>query len=151
MINRLSLLVDLASLLTREIDFDALLTTACERVADALSAERATIWLVDAEKRDLVARVAMLPELPQLRQPLDRGIAGWVARNGDAVRIADASQDARFDPSADRATGYTTRSILAVPIRDENMGPVRGVLQVLNRNAGVFDEEDERYLTALAT
>ena len=59
MVNRLSLLVDLASLLTREVDFDALLATACERVAEALSAERATIWLVDAEHGDLVSRVAV--------------------------------------------------------------------------------------------
>ncbi len=157
MINRLSLLVDLAALLTREVDFDALLATTCERVAEALAAERATLWLVDAEKGDLVSRVAILPELPALRLPLDRGIAGWVARTGEAVRIADASKDERFDPSVDRTTGYTTRSILAVPIREEGRGPVRGVVQVLNRATSgdasaveAFDEEDERYLLALA-
>ena len=156
MLNRLSLLVDLASLLTREIDFDALLVAACERVAEALVAERATIWLVDAEHGDLVSRVAVLPELPALRLPLGRGIAGYVARNGETVRIADAGSDPRFDSSVDKATGYTTRSILAVPIRDAGeggRGPVRGVLQVLNakREGGAFDEEDERYLVALAT
>ncbi len=150
MVNRLSLLVDLASLLTREVDFDALLATACERVAEALSAERATIWLVDAEQRDLVTRVAVLPELPSLRIPLAQGIAGFVARTGETVRTADAAKDARFDPSVDRATGYTTRSILAVPIREENSGPVRGVLQVLNRATGAFEDEDERYVVALA-
>jgi Nif-specific regulatory protein len=155
MVNRLSLLVDLASLLTREVDFGTLLATTCERVADALSAERATIWLVDAERGDLVSRVAILPELPALRLPLGQGIAGWVARTGEAVRIADASKDERFDSSVDRTTGYTTRSILAVPIQEG--GPVRGVVQVLNRrNAEVpgglltFDEDDEKYLLALA-
>src|SRR5688572_7076479 len=146
MVNRLSLLVDLASLLTREVDFDALLTTACERVAEALSAERATIWLVDAEQGDLVLRVAVLPELPSLRIPLAQGIAGFVARTGETVRTADAAKDPRFDPSVDRTTGYTTRSILAVPIREENNGPVRGVLQVLNRATGAFEDEDERYV-----
>ena len=155
-VNRLSLLVDLASLLTREVDFDALLRTACERVAEALAAERATIWLVDAEHGDLVSRVALLPELPALRLPLERGIAGWVARTGEPVRIGDAATDSRFDPSVDKATGYTTRAILAVPIREEDRGPVRGVVQVLNRVGtsganGTFDEEDERYLVALAT
>jgi len=165
MVNRLSLLVDLASLLNREVDFDALLATTCERVAEALSAERATIWLVDAEKGDLVSRVAILPELPTLRLPLGRGIAGWVARTGESVRIADASKDDRFDPSVDRTTGYTTKTILAVPIREEGRGPVRGVLQVLNRvprmddadeppsieeAQATFDEEDEKYLAALA-
>ncbi|MDF2692477.1 MAG: sigma-54 dependent transcriptional regulator, Fis family [Labilithrix sp.] len=153
MVNRLSLLVDLASLLTREVDFDLLLATTCERVAEALAAERATIWLVDAEQGDLVSRVAILPELSTLRLPPGRGIAGWVARTGEALRIADASKDNRFDPSVDRTTGYTTRSILAVPIREEGRGPVRGVVQVLNRNgapASTFDEEDEKYLLALA-
>ena len=156
-VNRLSLLVDLSSLLTREVYFDALLKTACERVAEALAAERATIWLVDAEHGDLVSRVALLPELPALRLPLERGIAGWVARTGESVRIADAATDSRFDPSVDKATGYTTRAILAVPIREEAGGPVRGVVQVLNRAASAeggaasFDAEDEKYLVALAT
>src|SRR5512141_439673 len=61
--SRLSLLVDLASLLAREVDLDALLGTACERLAQAMHADRATIWLVDAEQGDLVTRVAVLPEL----------------------------------------------------------------------------------------
>src|SRR4051794_30387701 len=101
-VSRLSLLVDLASLLGREVDFDQLLATACERMAQALRADRATIWLVDAERGDLVARVALMPELPTLRQPLARGIAGYVARTGEVVRVEDASRDDRFDPSADR-------------------------------------------------
>ena len=152
MSNRLSLLLDLASLLSREVDLDALLATACERIASALRAERASLWLVDAQRGDLFTRVAVLPEVPELRQPLERGIAGHVARTGEVVRIDDVSGDERFDRSADRATGYVTRSMLVVPIREDSRAPVRGVVQVLNREeGGVFDEEDERYLAALAT
>ncbi len=152
MSNRLSLLVDLASLLAREIDLDALLATACERVAAALRADRATLWLLDADGGELVTRVAMLPEVPALRQPVARGIAGYVARTGEAVRIEDATRDPRFDPTADKATGYVTRSMLVVPVREDAHAPVRGVVQVLNREGGgAFDEEDQRYLLALAT
>jgi Nif-specific regulatory protein len=149
--SRLSLLVDLASLLAREVDFDQLLGTACERLARAMRADRATIWLVDAERGDLVTRVAVLPELPALRQPLERGIAGYVARTGEVVRVDDAARDARFDPSADRATGYTTHSMLVAPIREDARAPVRGVVQLLNRQGGAFDGEEEKYLVALAT
>jgi DNA-binding NtrC family response regulator len=149
--SRLSLFVDLASLLAREVDFDQLLGTACERLARTLCADRATIWLCDAERGDLVTRVALLPELPTLRQPLERGLAGYVARTGEVVRVEDASRDPRFDPSADRATGYTTRSMLVAPIREDARAPVRGVVQLLNREDGPFDAEDERYLVALAT
>ena len=148
--SRLSLLVDLASLLAREVDLDALLGTACERLARSMRADRATIWLVDAERGDLVTRVALLPELPALRQPLERGIAGYVARTGEIVRVADASKDPRFDPSADRATGYVTRSTLVAPIREAPRAPIRGVVQILNRASGAFDAEDEKYLGALA-
>jgi len=94
--SRLSLLVDLASLLAREVDFDQLLGTACERLARNLRADRASIWLVDAERGDLVTRVAVLPELPALRQPVERGIAGFVARTGEVVRVGDAASDPRF-------------------------------------------------------
>ncbi len=149
--SRLSLLVDLASLLAREVDFDALLRTACERLADALRADRASIWLVDAERGDLFTRVALLPELPGLRMPMGRGLVGYVAETGETVRLDDARADERFDPSIDKTTGYTTRTVLVVAIREDESAPVRGVVQVLNRHDGVFDDEDERYLVALAT
>ncbi|MBI5532609.1 MAG: sigma-54-dependent Fis family transcriptional regulator [Deltaproteobacteria bacterium] len=148
--SRLSLLVDLATLLAREVDLDAMLSMACERVAEALQADRATVWLIDAERGDLVTRVALLPEVPQLRQPAGKGVAGIVARTGEVLRLEDASRDPRFDPSADKVTGYTTRSMLAAPIREDARAPVRGVIQLLNRKEGVFDDEDERYLVALA-
>jgi Nif-specific regulatory protein len=119
-------------------------------MADALRADRAAIWLVDAEKGDLATRVAVLPEVPSLRVALGQGIAGWVAAEGESVRLDDVSIDPRFDRSADDATGYVTRNMLAVPVRDDGKGPVRGVVQVLNRQGGVFDAQDERYLEALA-
>ncbi|MEO9233553.1 MAG: sigma 54-interacting transcriptional regulator, partial [Polyangiaceae bacterium] len=151
MSSRLSLLVDLASLLGREVDFDALLSTACERLAGALSADRATIWLVDAERGDLFARARVLPEGGELRQPIERGISGHVARTGEVVRIEDVTRDARFDRSIDKTTGYTTRSMLVAPIREDARAPIRGVVQLLNRANGGFDADDEKYLVALAT
>lgn len=128
-----------------------MLETACQRTAQALRAERATIWLVDADQGQLVARLALALGEGALRQAIGSGVAGRVAESGEALRVDDAARDARFDPSADRATGYVTRNILAVPIREAAAAPVRGVLQVLNREQGAFDEEDERFLGVLAT
>ncbi len=149
--SRLSLLVDLSSLLGREVDLDALLASACERLSAALSADRASIWLVDADRGDLVTRVAQLPEVPELRLSLDRGVAGYVARTGVTVRVDDANDDPHFDASVDHTTGYSTRSMLVVPIRQHADAPVRGVVQLLNRHDGPFDAEDQRYLEALGT
>ncbi len=148
--SRLSLLMDLTSQLGREIDLDAFLKAACERLAEALRADRASIWLVDAEHGDLVTRVAVLPEMDLLRQPIDRGLAGYVARTGEVVRVDDAATDERFDPTADRATGYQTRSMLVAPIRESPQEPVRGVVQALNHADGPFDEEDEEFVAVLA-
>ena len=114
---RLALLVDLSSTLAREVDLDAWLESAAGALAQAMDAERASVWLVDAEAGDLVTRVAVLPEVPALRQPIGSGVAGTVARTGEVLRIDDAARDPRFDPRADRVTGFTTRSILTAPIR----------------------------------
>ncbi len=151
MSSRLSLLVDLASRLGQEVGFDSLLVAAGERLASALSSERATIWLIDASNNELVTHFAVLPEVPSLRQPIGKGIAGYVARTGESVRIEEASKDPRFDPTADRVTGFTTHSMLVVPLREDDQAPVRGVVQLLNRREGTFDEADELYLVALAS
>ncbi len=146
---RLSLLVDLGSMLSREVDLDRWLASAAGALATALDAERASVWLVDAKAKTLVTRVAVLPEVDVLEQPLDRGLVGHVATTGEVVRIDDAASDPRFDPSADKRTGFVTRSVLAVPIRESTESPVRGVIQVLNHRGRSFDEEDGRYLVAL--
>lgn len=147
---RLGLLVDLTNSIHRRINLDGLMSQAAERIAEALGSERATIWLMDAEQGVLVSRIATLPEAACLHQPMDRGIVGHVARTGERVRVNDVLTDPRFDPSSDRATGYVTRSILALPIVDHAGGPIRGVLQVLNRRDHGFNDEDEVYAQALA-
>ncbi len=154
-VTRLSLLVELASMLAREVDLDAWLASAADKLAEAMEAERATVWLVDAESGALVSHVAVLPEADSLVQPMGKGVVGLVAERGEVVRIDDASRDPRFDPSQDRKTGFVTRTILAAPIREDAMGPVRGVVQVLNRRGAdgstSFDGEDAAYLVALGT
>jgi Nif-specific regulatory protein len=55
-----------------------------------------------------------------------------------------------FDASVDKTTGFVTRSMVAAPIREDAISPVRGVVQVLNKQEGTFDEEDRKYLVALA-
>lgn len=148
--SRLTLLVDLAALLAREIELDRVIGTACERLASAMSADRATVWLLDGTSGELVSRVADAHELPQLRLPLGLGIAGAVATSGEVVRVDDARSEARFHRQVDTQTGYVTKSMLCAPIRSGAGKPIRGVVQVLNAKSGAFTEEDERYLIALS-
>jgi sigma-B regulation protein RsbU (phosphoserine phosphatase) len=84
-----------------------------------------------------------------IRLPVGRGIAGAVAKTGEVIRIDDAYQDARFDPSTDKRSGYRTRSILCAPIKNRK-GAVVGVFQLLNRRGGAFDDADVEVLSALS-
>ncbi len=68
----------------------------------------------------------------EIRLPVGRGIAGWVARTGRPVAVADAYEDSRFDPGVDRQTGYRTRSVVCAPLVARN-GEVAGVLEVVHR------------------
>jgi Nif-specific regulatory protein len=145
---KLELLLDMGAMIAREVELDELLATFGERVARAMHAERATLWLLDARTDVLRSRVANLPELAALELPAGRGVAGYVARTGEAVNIRDVQDDPRWTPEVDRRTGFVTRSMLAVPIGDA-VG-LRGVVQVLNKDHGSFTDRDQAFLVALA-
>jgi putative ABC transport system ATP-binding protein len=115
------------------------------RVGDLLAAERASLFTVDHARRELVLRVAQdLPPGAEVRIPIDTGIAGAAALGGEPVRVADAYADPRFNPDVDRRTGFRTRSVLCLPLKDRH-GRVFAVTQLLNRRDGrPFDAADER-------
>ena len=114
------------------------------RVGRLLDAERVSLMLIDHDTDELVVRISQdLPESGELRIALGSGIAGAVAKTGQTIRIDDAYADSRFNPEIDRQTGFRTRSILCLPLRDQS-GEVFGVTQLLNRGDGQpFDLGDE--------
>jgi Nif-specific regulatory protein len=146
---RLSLLLDMGSLLHREVGLDDLLQQIGRRVAAALQAERATVFVVDAATGELRSRIADLPELPEIRLAPGQGVAGQVAQTGRTILVEDTAKDPRWYPEVDRATGYQTRNMLAVPILDGRRA-TRGVVQVINKGRGSFGPQDEAFLSALA-
>ena len=131
----------------RPVDLDEVVSLAVAGVARRFGAERATLYLVDRARGELVSRAAHLPEIREIRLRLEEGLAGWVARHQKPVRVVDAASDPRFSSRIDELTGFRTRNLLAVPLRTTD-GTTVGVLQVLNRAAG-FGEEHEQDLLAL--
>ena len=116
------------------------------KIRDQLAADRGTIFVVDHATGTLWSKVAHHTTGAPLdiRLPISRGIAGYVARTGESVNIADAHADSRFDPATDLATGYRTRSMLCMPIRDRQQ-QVFGVAQLLNKHGGgPFTAADEQ-------
>src|SRR5438477_6066350 len=84
---RFELLADLGAMIAGEVELDDLLATFAARVAHALAADRATLWLIDAATGDLRSRVATLPELPELRVGSGVGLVGHVAASGELVNV----------------------------------------------------------------
>ncbi len=129
-----------------------LLAVMMERVRQVLEAEACSVMLVDEGSRTLRWEVALgegAGKLQTLSVPIGTGISGRVAATGTAIRIEDAQHDPRWEGQRfDAATGFTTRSIMCVPI--QTRGRIIGVVQVLNRRGGPFSEDDQRLLEALA-
>ncbi len=146
-LEKLQSILDVARAMTAERRLDRLLALVVDEAAKVAEADRCTLFLVDREAGELWSKVAHGTE--RIRVPLGAGIAGAVAATGLPIRIADAYADPRFHPDVDRATGYRTRTVLAVPMRNTR-GEVVGVLQALNRKDGAFGAEDEDLLFALA-
>jgi putative ABC transport system ATP-binding protein len=125
---------------------DRALRAFTRKLGQILDAERASLFLVDPERGELWLTIAQEADqgLTELRIASDRGVAGYAARTGETVRVTDAYADPRFDPTMDRETGFTTRSILCVPLKSTR-GEVFAVSQLLNRRDGKpFDAADEK-------
>jgi Nif-specific regulatory protein len=145
---RFELLADLGAMIAGEVELDDLLATFASRVARALGADRATLWLIDGATGEIRSRVATLPEMPELRVPPRTGVVGHVAQSGELVNIRDASADPRWAEAIAQQIGYRVSSMLTAPVvrRDQ----IRGVLQVLNKRDGYFGERDEEFVRVLA-
>jgi len=138
-----------ATALARDQAYQSMLEQALRvftrRVSELLEAERASLFLVDRRRGELVLRVAQDVERgDSVRIPLASGIAGAAATSGKPVRVADAYQDPRFNRDVDLRTGFRTRSVLCLPLHDRS-GEVFAVTQLLNRRDGQpFDAADEK-------
>lgn len=133
-------------------NLEQLLDLIMQESEAAVRAEASCIGLYDPSDDCLHIEFASgekKSEVRHLSLPLGQGIIGQVAATRTWLRVDDAQQDPRFDPSVDKKTGFTTRCILAVPIirRDELLG----VLEVINkRSAPSFTDEDVRLLEVVA-
>ena len=139
--------LDLVSDVTSNLDLDSLLQRVMQEATRMLMADRSTLFLSDEKTSELFSRVAMGDAIGEIRLPNHVGIAGHVFSSGETVNIPHAYADLRFNPSFDKQTGYFTRSILCVPVVNQD-GKRIGVTQVLNKKGGPFSDEDESRLKA---
>ena len=147
---RLDSLVEATQKVRESLSFDVVLTRLMTLITEAFDADRSSLFLYDAETRELFSRVAQGEMVDEIRFPAEVGIAGSVFTRGEPAIIHNAYADARFNSAVDAATGYHTHNILCVPLRTRS-GDVIGVTEVLNKRQGDFTPADCALLQAFTT
>jgi sigma-B regulation protein RsbU (phosphoserine phosphatase) len=72
-----------------------------------------------------------------------------VAKTGKTINLKDAWKDKRFFSGFDLRTGFQTKTMLCMPMRDRK-NKIIGVFQILNKHDGAFTKEDEHFLEAFS-
>ena len=148
-LDKLSLLIEATKIVNSVLNIDSLLGLIMDVATRSISADRGTLYLIDRATDELWSKVAQGVDMVEIRLPVGKGLAGYVARTGEIVNITNAYQDARFNPEIDKKSGYSTQTVLCMPMRNRE-GVIIGVFQLLNKRTGHFGPEDEAFIDALS-
>lgn len=148
-ISQLESLVNASRILNSTLDLQELLRLFMDVATREMKADRSTLYLVDKKQKELWSLITQGPNMVEIRLPIGKGISGRVAETGETINIDDPYNDPRFYREIDRKTGYVTRNILCMPMRNKR-GEIIGVMQILNKNEGNFTADDEYYLENLS-
>lgn len=151
-VKRFQVLLEINANINSTMDLEVLLKTIIEVAATVMDAEASSLALREVNTGELVFHLASGESghtVESLRLPRGKGIAGWVAENGETLIVPDVSKDERFFKGVDEKSSFVTRSIMCVPMRRSG-DKIIGVLQVLNKREGTFDEQDLMLFNSLA-
>jgi signal transduction histidine kinase len=138
---------------TTQSHLDEFIREILEIALDVVNADAGTLYLYNPERDTLVFRYVIgekANELTGLEIPADKGVAGEVFQTGQAKITEDVTAEAKHFQEVDQRTGYRTRNMVTVPLRDIEGKPI-GVLQALNKRDGDFDQFDMETLSIVAT
>ncbi len=141
--------VDLANTVSDSLSLDVLFPRLMEVITETLGADRSSLFLYDPETQELFSRVMQGSVMGEVRFAATLGIAGAVFASGEGRIIPDAYADPLFNREVDHRSGYRTRNILCVPIRNRKHELI-GITQALNKRNGDFDADDLHLLEALS-
>lgn len=130
-----------------EIDLSSLLDKIAVKIRYYLNCEESSIFLYNALKEELYFEIATGEKQEALKKIVlkkGEGIVGWIAEHEEHLVINDCSADTRFTSRTDVKTNFKTRSIVGVPVRQENN--LLGVLEAINKIDGKFDDNDRETL-----
>lgn len=144
-------LLETSSDLASTLDLDSLLGRIVEVAAELTEAEAASLLLYDVETQHLyfeAATAGIDDTMGKTPIPVRNSIAGWIFTEGKPILVDDVLRDPRFFREVDVLTRFQTRNVLGAPLRTKDK--IIGVIEVLNKRQGMFDDDDTRLLQTLA-
>ncbi len=149
-LQELGIFHDVAKALTSTLNLDSVLQTIMDKMAEYFRPDTWSLLMVDETKDELYFAIAVgdaADTLKTLRLKMGEGIAGWVAKHGEALIVPDVYTDPRFAKRVDDMTKWKTRSIICIPLRAKHR--VLGVIQLINCVIESFSDNDMLLLQAL--
>jgi len=144
---------DISQSLYQYLNIDDLILHIIKQMKEVMEAEGVSVILHDGPKNEFVFCWAesdpngLVTKLKEIRFPADKGIAGGVLKSGKAELISNIDKDPRHYKEIDYSTGFKTTSMIAAPLQKKEK--TIGVLEVLNKKKGIFDQEDITFVTTL--
>ncbi|MCB0166950.1 MAG: GAF domain-containing protein [Anaerolineae bacterium] len=145
-VNELQSLFEISRLVSSTLQVAEIPRLLLQRAAEIVQAECGSLALIDKQRSGVVFQLAYdaagieVKGLRNFVMPLGQGIAGLVAETGQPVIANDVKQHPAWSPLSDQMTGFTTKQLVAVPLIAE--GEIIGVVELLNKKEGVFDQDD---------
>lgn len=129
-------------------DHNLLFSYLTELSKTIVDADRASFWKWDKRKGQIWTISAM--GIDRIVVPDNTGLVGKALRTKRMVITNDPYNDPDFNREVDLKSGYTTKSILVLPVADIN-GNFIGALQIINKNdERGFDEDTDPKKLSLA-
>jgi phosphoserine phosphatase len=143
----MEVILEVTSKLAAPFDLTTMLSEVVNAAKQVLHADRGSVWLYDAAADELSSKSR--PASRRCAFPPAPASSARARTTRRIINVGDCYGDERFNRDVDRASGYRTRCMLALPLIDHKDVLV-GVMQVLNKAGGVFDDDDEILARALA-
>ncbi len=139
------------ALTSTTFDMNRVLHYILDMISDLIKVEAGAIMLVQNDILTFHATIGTVHNnFDGLRIRIgEEGVSGWVAATGEPVIVLDANENPHFCEDIDKRTGFKTKNLLCVPMITG--GRVIGVVELLNKKVGTFNEEDLRAIKSVAS
>ncbi|XP_053408412.1 dual 3',5'-cyclic-AMP and -GMP phosphodiesterase 11A-like isoform X2 [Mercenaria mercenaria] len=153
--------MDIVKDISNDLSLRSLSQKMIANISVLTDADHASVFFVEGKRNNKQSLVSKLFDVHSgtqimptktsdnsIRVPWGKGIMGYVAEHREIVNLSEANKDPRYNDEVDRITGYTTASLLCMPVKNSD-DDIVAVAQVINKSNGVgFTKEDEKLLSA---